>query len=482
MGSSPSETNLPPAPDVPPENNFDIQSWMQQAKQSLDQSGATISGGGVRVHSEPGFLLKELLAGLGMAGDALGLLMAVIGSAADPILRALLKAVLTILEPAVEVGGDLTKAFVSVLVSSLTGVPRAGESAGQYGATPAAQMMFDSVMAPLAGLSSAKSPNQDGAGIANAQYALGGIIAIHLHTWVLNIIANFTGAGYLKFINSFDAAVTSCLNSRSLGRGAMKPYLNMFIANPLTRDLNSQMPLEIGSTGQLVKRYVRGNMTNEELKKALRGRGYDDDVVADMLLDTIHFLSVAQITELYRNGTWQIQDAIDALTHQGYSTTHAAFAIEYELGSLVRSERDATASALVTARGNWQIDNETLRASLQKMNFRADEIEALALHGAMIAELPHRLTLSQVKGMYEESIVDLDYVLQFLHDEQYSDDDADKLTLWYFTTKERRDDTRAILAARRRVQADAAAAKAAKASADQQADLLKLQSALNAGA
>jgi hypothetical protein len=60
-----------------------------------------------------------------------------------------------------------------------------------------------------------------------------------------------------------------------------------------------------------------------------------------------------------------------------------------------------------------------------------------------------------VKSLYAESLVDLNYVTDFLTAEGYSNTDADLLVLHEFTKKEERDQAVKLLASIRRAQLEA---------------------------
>ncbi len=459
-----------PAPEYPPENAIDITSAIGNAWDGMKKAGAVSATGAHTVTYEPGWLVKELISFLGMSGEVSADFLEKVRIGWEPILQALLKTILAILRPGVELGQDLSATFVSVLVDGLKEVRSSDVQGNITGLKTGAQAMFDGVMAPLAGLTNAASPATPGAGQTNAQYTLGGIIAVHLQTWLINVIANITNSSVLKFINSFDEAVTGCLNARSLGRGALKPYMDKMIATPLTRDLNVAMPLAIGSASQLIKRYLRGNITAPDLKTALRGLGYDDEVVGDQLLDAAKLLTVSQVVYLVKMGQWDGNQAMAALVQTGYPATLAAAAYQIEMNSVVDSQKNALADDLLTLLKDHRMAREDFVIALQSAKFTPDEVQAYSLRGAYAQEIPKRLTYTQVKSLYAENLVDLNYVADFLAAEGYSNGDADLLVLNEFTKKEARDQAIKLLASIRRAQLeqglkDQAAADAARKAA-----------------
>jgi DNA-binding transcriptional regulator YhcF (GntR family) len=443
------------APEYPPENNIDIASSLRMGAQEAIRLGLLKPEGSLKTAHEPGWLEKELIASIKDGGDMLGLAFGAVAEGAEPILAALLKAILAAMEPAVNLGGDLAHVFVGSLVDHLTGRTTVTSSSMEPGEQGAVKGMFDGIMSPLMGLTAAADPSQPHSGEQNAQYTLGALVAVQLHTWIINIVSNLTGIGVLKFINSFDECITGSLNARALGRGAMKPYLEKFIATPLTNDLNVAMPLAIGSASQLIKRYLRGNITADDLKAALRKQGYDDEVVADQLLDAAKLLTVSQVVYLVKMGQWTVENAYTALQQAGYPLALAVAAYEIESNSRVDSQHDALADDLLTLYKDHRMDREAFVAALQSAGFTDAEVQAYSLRGAYAQEIPKRLTYTQVKSLYAESLVDLNYVTDFLTAEGYSNTDADLLVLHEFTKKEERDQAVKLLASIRRAQLEA---------------------------
>jgi hypothetical protein len=474
MGGFNGENPPPPAPDYPPENAFDITSFMSGAIKAATDAGVIRAGKGIGISAEPGWLIKELLGGIGATGDALGFFFGIIAAIMLPILKALVSATSQPLHVGMEVLGDLTKVYAQEFGSYERSAGARTGAPGHQSVESVAKGMFDNILAPIAQITGSANPATVGSGEQNAGSALGSIISLHLCTWMVNIISNLTGLGALKFINSFDDVILAALSTRSLSRLAMKGYLTKFIGDPLNRDLNVALPLDIGSTGQLIKRYIRGNITGPDLKAALRGKGFDDSVVEDMLLDSAKLLAVDASVYLVRAGKWSEADAIANLRQQGYPAEIAGAVYALAQQELVRTQMKDTASAIVTALGNHQIDPETARHILSQLDFSDDEVQAYMLHGNMLAELPTILTLAQVRALYNASLVDLNFVQDYLAAQGYGERDQDLLTLLYFTRATERSAAKAALENRRRVLDQAKADQAAGLKAERVALLQQL--------
>jgi len=465
----------PPAPDLPPENAFDPAMFWTTLTDELKKRGIIDAQGHLKTNMKPGWLEKEFLSILADMGVALGLFLELLLAIAQPFLEQLVISASKILDPAMRLLGDLT----SVYVHTVGGIP-AGEQGGKLPVGPgptssAAGVVFDKIMGPMLHILTPGDPRKQGAGEENAQAILGTIVNLHLSTWAVNVISNLTGLGYLKWINSFDDAILSGINARGFSRLASKPYLDKFVVQPLSKDLNRALPVDFGSTSQLVKRYIRGNMTGAELKAVLRERGFDDQVVEDMLLDTIKLLSVDAVAWLVKRGDWTQEEGIRHLQQQGWPAELAPTVLMLAVGDYILSLEHLLVSQLQSAFVDRRLDDTTLRYLLSKTDLSQDEVNMVVTSGAVLREMSKRLSLTQVKSLFAESLVDLDYVLNFLRDEGYSDSDADLLALLEFTKAADRAQLKKDLLERRRI------ALEAQLGFEEQADAARLEELASLG-
>ncbi len=460
--------------DVPPANAFDFASFMSTAVDVAKTKGVLNAAGRVTTASEPGWLLKELIAFIAANGELFTAGFASLLAIFRPLLEQLVRSAGTMMAPGMDILGNLTNIYVGQFVNQQTGISRGHEDPHPGGMKPAAVGLFDTILAPLAGLYGARNPKAAGAGQVNSQFALGSIISLHLSTWMVNIISNLTGLGALKWINSFDDVITGSLNSRSLGRIAMKPYLMKFMADPLERDLNQALPLKVGSPSNLLKGYIRGAISRDELVSKMRGLGFDEAVTEDLLLDTARLFPIDAVAYLVNTEKWTEDQGVSHLKMMGYPEDIAPVVLQLERTSFERAQMRSLASQLVTARGDRLLDNETLRHLLRQLDFTQDEINVLALRGATIAELPKRLTFAQLNAAYRAGVVDLNRINVWLIEEGYAPEDADVIVLTEFTEKADRDAVKARIAGARRVAAEEKAARAAARAAEIQAELAEI--------
>ena len=463
-----------PAPEYPPANDFDIASFTETVVQVLQKHHVPGADALATAQSLADAFARILAMGVNVSGDVLAAVFASLLEIWRPVLEALVKAAVVVMEPGMEVLGGLTSVYAQQFTKGQEQIKAGSPDSPRPTLQPVAAGMFDSILAPVAHLTTGANPAQVGAGEVNSKYILGSIISLHLSTWMVNIISNLTGLGALKFINSFDDVILAALSTRSLSRAAFKGYITKFVGDPLERDLNLKLPLDSFGPSTLVKTFLRGGLTRDQLVQKMRGKGYAENITEQLLLDTAKMLPLDAVAYLVNNEAWTERQGLEHLEQQGYPNELAPTVLYLSRNDLIFSQYRSLANSLVAARGDRQFSNELLREMLADLGFTQNEVNAFALRGAMLAELPKRLSLAQVKELYKESLVDLNYVHLFLKDEGYSEDDTDLLELLEFTKKDERDARIRAQAEAKRHREEAAAEAESAREATRQAALLRL--------
>lgn len=382
-----------------------------------------------------------------------------------------------LIEPVADLFGTLSEAYVSEITRHYALEHGGGTASKGTPAGNAAKYAFDSIVAPIAFFTSGSSPDQNGAGARNIQQTLGVIVQLHLITWVVNVISNVTGLGTLKFMNSFTEVILDALNARSFSRVAMRPYLNTFVAEPATKELNTQWPLKTPSPSNDVKEFIRGQISVGELQARNKGLGFDENKTAQLVLDTAKLFSPVEAAFYVRMGVWTADQAEQSLVVAGYEkdAAHAALLHEIQALSFELLKRYADEQGIrVAARALSGDDYVTL---LQDVGFT--QIEAGSYRAVYETKIKDykRLSYTQVKALYTAGLVPLQFVTDWLAADGYSPDDASLLTLLDFTSAEEVKLRKAVLAAQARV---LAIERAQQATADAGKGAAALSAALDA--
>jgi hypothetical protein len=446
------DPGLTPAPDVPPNNNFDpMQFWsaLVGAAQQAGVPGATQSGtsdAGLETYA------KELAA----LGDTIwSWVTSVAKKGETEAIKCMLEAIVVmeaILQPGRDAVGQLAAQYVSLFAADQrANSPNAG-TPGASSVGTAAQAAFDAIMKPIGLLGGGANPANPGVGQANAEFVLGSLVNLHLNTWMVDVLHKMTGLGIFEWFHSFDEAIVGAMNTRGMARLAMKPFLNIFMQQPLTRDLNAAYPIAHGSSGGIVKDYLRGALTASQLQEKLSELGYGPDIVAQLLLDTQKTLSLEDVAWLVNFGSWTGQAAVSYLQQLGYSQSDASVVLYRTQFKLLDSIHLDTARAIVEQVKKRAIDPDSAQSLLNTLGFTQLEVQAF-LNLATVELVPGPsgpgkqpkvpkpgpfISYGEVVRAYEAGILSLDDVSDYLDGRGYSDDDIQTLILLDFTKADQR--------------------------------------------
>lgn len=450
MATTVDTTPPPPAPDYPPENGFTPGDFATGVATELQKAGIINKDGSLNVLNalNPFVAFLTWLASRGVPLETL--MEEKIVEFYEPFLKQMVSGVETMLEPGMKILGDLTSVYVKQFGSFKTSDGKRTGAPGAAHVTSVAQGMYDDILAPLEQSIGGANPATLGSGATNAHNALGSIVEIRLLTWLINIISNLTGIGTFKFINSFNTCITDAMNARSVERLASKPYLSKFILDPLTRDLNADHPITDLSAAQLIKAYVRGGITVEQLHQRMREKGFHEGLAPEFLLDTVKELGLNEVAYLVNYGYWSDAEATQYLTQIGYEASLANVPLGIAKMARVQSQYDALADELVAAVATGRLEPENMRSILTELGFPTLEINAYALRAATRLEFSRPLSLGQVQQLFQHQLVDATYVQTWLADEGYSERDQHLLFLLEFAKEEERQLAKATLGAQAR--------------------------------
>lgn len=374
----------------------------------------------------------------------------VVADIAGQVAKPLVKAITTLLIPISSAFGEASKAYIEQLTASIAGVNPAQSAWSSQALNIGAQGMFDDIVSPLAALTGAFDPSVPANGVVNIQRSLGGIVSLHLMTWVLNVVSNLTGIGVLKFMNSFNEVALAALNARNLSRQGMKPFIDTYMVQPATNALNNKLPLKPLSESLTLKAFIRGALAAPDAQLILRQLGYKEDLQSTFLLDAIKFPDTTMLGKLVNVGWMSQDDARGYLKQQGWPETTVDIVLKFAMHEEVFSILKDAGERLQSHYEQGQIDEATFKSLLQQMMFSDLEIEALLVQGAIAQVKIKRLPESVVRTAHAEGRVDDGYVLNWLTGEGYSDSDSELYFLTEFVPTAERQLKQDLLAARAR--------------------------------
>jgi hypothetical protein len=400
---------------------------------------------------------------------------------------ALIDLVVEVLEPIRGVFADLAAHYVKDFAGEMAGGrPDAIATGRGVTAGTTAAGAFDGICAPL-GFMGGGNPEEPGAGHAAVQKTLGTLISLHLNTWVVNVISNLTGLGFLHYINSFDDVILSAMNTRSMGRLAFRPYMETYMVAPLTRDLNVAHPLKDTGPGTIVKAYTQGHITYTDFLQRMREKGYAAEIAATYVTEVQKHPSHGDVAWLVNTGVWSEQQGQAQLEAEGYDSSISQPVLLRAMFAGSETIARSIADEVVDEYAHWLIDQEPAQQIIIELGFPKFEQDLYFQLMELKHHRPIRPPYAQVRALYQASMVDLEYVTEWLQAEHYTPDDARAIILMDFATAATRSAHEAQLGAMYRLrsvtyQQKAAAdlAKANQAKADAESRLASKYGALAA--
>ena len=222
-----------------------------------------------------------------------------------------------------------------------------------------------------------------------------------------------------------------------LARQALRPLMQVMVADPLLWKLNSIYRPKLLSASQAIKAYKRGALPREELNRILSYEGYSDSAIELLIADTAKVWHARELLELVRLGKIDDVEAIDRLTNEGldddtaaqlwdaYNGESAQGLVRLYITELLREVRNGYLGSVVG--GKYTVDVDTLLAPLPLTKLELDRWKHIF---GQFVEVPRKhLSESELERAFLGGILDMTTVQDFWIRIGYSPDTVQVLTL-----------------------------------------------------
>jgi hypothetical protein len=279
----------------------------------------------------------------------------------------------------------------------------------------------------------------------------------------VGVLAEMGSIGFLKNFRDYGENMVANLAIGRLMRIALRPLMQVTIADPLTEALNKQYRPKVLSAAQLVTIFHHGGIAQEDILEALARQGYSDRAIAALLETEKTHITADDLELLRRFGLISTADAVAKLTAQGFSVDDAETLLKVidlrRLDTIARAQADLYQKQFE----DGVLDSDLLRASLESLPLTDDEKHLRQVLAATRVELPRKFpTLAQMTSALEEGIVTVGEYDEFLVREGYGPDDAVILRLLALLKTAKAEEARAAAAERAKARAEKQAAKKKK--------------------
>lgn len=309
-----------------------------------------------------------------------------------------------------------------------------------------------------------------GAGVkpdkAAAERFLGAVVQLRLEGWLEGWIVEALSLGALERFGDLDDALAESLGFGRLSRRVLGPPVDIFVAEPFERLMNSLYRPRLLGAGEAVRMFLRGRMTRADLFSELSQQGYSDQRIESLVSINSRNLEVGDLDYLVSRGAWTREQAIGQLTGQGYerqvADTLLTLAEDRRLDVYRRQEGAEAARAYVER----QIGEDQFRRIIDTTGLPARERDALRHVAGLRRELRVRdMSLSDMEQAFRRGIVTLNEFRSYLRDLGYSAQDQTRLELLLLSDVRDEQAAAAKRAEVERQRAEAARVRAAEAAA-----------------
>ncbi len=276
----------------------------------------------------------------------------------------------------------------------------------------------------------------------------------------VGVLSEMSSLGFFKNFRDYGENMVANLAIGRLMRIALRPLMQVTVADPLTQALNKQYRPKQLSEAQLLTLFHHDESKRGEVVEQLALLGFSDQAIQVLVeLEKVH-VKADDIELLERYDVLKHEDAVKKLTASGLSLDDAEMQLKVidlrRLDTLVRAQADLYQKQFE----DGVLDAEQLRLSLDALPITDDEKHTRQVLAATRVELPRRFpTLAEMTTALVEGIVDVEEYDDFLHREGFGRDDATILRILALLKTAKVEEARAAAAARAEARAKKAAGK-----------------------
>lgn len=236
--------------------------------------------------------------------------------------------------------------------------------------------------------------------------------------------------GFLSGFRDYGEQMAKNLGLGRLARQALKPLMQILVADPLTYKLQEQYrPKRIGAT-PAIKKFFRDSSFEDQMRKELAQEGFSDDRIDDLIADLRPLLAERQLIEaIFRFGdqtaTVGSNTSLgfrDLLKQRGYQ--------DGDIDTLIKVSRPPLEKAEITLLfEHGTMDQVTAITYLNRLGYDDDTAQLVLRAHAPNHQTTRRLGLGELKKAFHNAVIDLLELKAHLSAQGYSDDDIQIITL-----------------------------------------------------
>ncbi len=398
--------------------------------------------------------------------DILAQVVGIVVAALVGLVEWIIAKLLTIVIRSLASNESATNEIAAIVVAGMTGTP---VNASQF-ANATDRSSRESVAVNLINtIQSALATGQGGGGGGELRPSKEGAEAflkltshMAIEGWLIGWLSDAFSVHELEHLGDLKDTLERALGLGRLARRALAPPMKILVEDPYTWLLNTAYRPTLPATELLVRQYLRGILSREELDKYMGYHGYGAANVEALINISKAHLSPGDIEILKLHGAIDERAAIAMLKAQGHDDATAASL----LLALSSTRHDAWARLLVqdALRGveTRQLTLADFDEYVKNSGLPADEQQILELHSRLRLQLSRkRFSISEGETLVKKGLWSLDQFRELATELGYTSSDETDLELLVLTEIKDAADAAAKKLTTAKAKADAAAAKTA---------------------
>lgn len=242
---------------------------------------------------------------------------------------------------------------------------------------------------------------------------------------IISTLADALSFHELQEFRELGVGVARNLGIGRLQRMALGTLLQNVIQKPYNRELQARLRPDRLSVPEYIHARNRGDITDAQLTTALQEAGFRDQDITAVIHEYTDKLNVGEVLTLVRHGKLTEDAAVSMLQSQGMDSTTAAMRLQAAQLAIIDDNVKAYVDSLNAAVRARTIDSDTWSSLMDQVPWTDDEKQWQKLaNGAYLEYYQHMLTWTQVITAYEQGIVDVTYVENWLVSKGYSQEDV----------------------------------------------------------
>lgn len=344
--------------------------------------------------------------------------------AATPVLLAFLQAIATIREQLSPVMAPIAATVLSEFLGTPIDVSLTNVGTGGAENLRVSKAIGEAIYTQLLTEFGPGQPIQPGDGERAAKIFSGYSVNFAIQNAILGTIMDGASLHVLEQFRDIGVDVARGLGLGRLQRLALGTLLTQVMQKPYTADLAAKYRPDRLSDLQYVHAFNRGGISSDQVRTELQRKGYRDPDIEQLIIELETDNTATELEGLVRWGKLTQDEATAQLVRQGMTPTVAAKQIQALWTLRADGEVSTYANALGVLLASGQMDPDIYSSLMAPLPLTDDEKYYRKLAAGLKLEFrAKQLTWTEVVTAFENGVIDVDYVQQWLQQAGYGPDE-----------------------------------------------------------